>query len=95
MVSSIQRNNFKTSLSNVSFNLSNDEIYLSISLHSRRKSIVFYSRIMAITRSDELRHSPAVRVRLILWKGITKRLLGATSLPGGFWWTQIAGPPHV
>jgi hypothetical protein len=27
-------------------------------LFSRRKSIVFYSRIMAITRSDELRHSP-------------------------------------
>jgi hypothetical protein len=25
------------------------------------KNIVFYSRIMAITRSDELRHSPAAR----------------------------------
>jgi hypothetical protein len=30
-------------------------------LHSHRKSIVFYSRKMAITRSNELRHSPADR----------------------------------
>jgi hypothetical protein len=39
----------------------NNETYLSISLHSRRKSIVFYSRIMAITGSEELRHWPAPR----------------------------------
>jgi hypothetical protein len=55
----IQSNNFKTSVSNVSFSLFNNEIYLSISLHSRRKSIVIYLRIVAITRSDKLRHSPA------------------------------------
>jgi hypothetical protein len=36
-------------------------VYLSFSLRSRRKSIVFYSRIMAITRSNELRHLPAAR----------------------------------
>jgi hypothetical protein len=41
--------------------LSINGIYLSISLHTRRKSIVFYSRKMATTRSDELRHSPAAR----------------------------------
>jgi hypothetical protein len=41
--------------------LSNNKTYLSISLHSRRKSIAFYSRLMAITRSDELRHSSAAR----------------------------------
>jgi hypothetical protein len=58
----IQSNNFKTSVSSVNqFSLSNNETYLSISLHSRRKSIVFYSRITAITRSDELRHSLAAR----------------------------------
>jgi hypothetical protein len=45
----------------VSFSLSNNETYLSISLHSCRKSIVFYSRIMAITPSGELRHSPLAR----------------------------------
>jgi hypothetical protein len=59
MILSIQSNHFKTFVSNVSFNWSNNEIYLTISLHSRSKSIVFYSRIMA--RSDELRHSPATR----------------------------------
>jgi hypothetical protein len=54
------------SVSNVSFSLSNHETYLSIALHSRKKSIVriLYfsfrnSRIMAIIRSAELRHSPA------------------------------------
>jgi hypothetical protein len=41
--------------------LSNNETYLSMSLHSRGKSIAFYSRIMAITRSDELGLSPAAR----------------------------------
>jgi hypothetical protein len=41
--------------------LSTNETYLSIFLYSRRKSIVFYCRIMAITRSDDLRHSPAAR----------------------------------
>jgi hypothetical protein len=61
MVSSIQSNNFKMSVSNVRFRLSNNETYLSISLQSCRKSIVFYSRIRAITCSDELRHSPAAR----------------------------------
>jgi hypothetical protein len=60
MVSSMQINNRKTSVSNVS--LSNNETYLSISLHSRGKSIVFYSRLMGITHSDELRHSPSARV---------------------------------
>jgi hypothetical protein len=35
--------------------------YLSISLDSRRQSIVLYLRIMAVARSDELRHSPAAR----------------------------------
>jgi hypothetical protein len=49
-----QSNNCQTPVSNVSFSLSNNETYLSISLHSRRKSMVcinvFYSRIMAITR---------------------------------------------
>jgi hypothetical protein len=44
-----------------SFSLFNNATYLSISLHSRRKSIVFYLRVMAITHSDELRHSPSVR----------------------------------
>jgi hypothetical protein len=53
----IQSNKTSVSL----FSLSNNETYLSISLHSRRKNIVFYSRIMAIPRSDELRHSPAAR----------------------------------
>jgi hypothetical protein len=57
----ILKRQFQASISNVSFSLSNNETYLSISLHSRRKSIVFYSRIMAITRSDELRHSLAAR----------------------------------
>jgi hypothetical protein len=44
-----------------SFSLSNNETYLSISLHSRRKSVVFYSRKMAINRLEELPHSPAAR----------------------------------
>jgi hypothetical protein len=44
MVSSIQSNNFKTSISNVSFSLFNNEIYLSISINSPRKSIVFNRR---------------------------------------------------
>jgi hypothetical protein len=58
-------NNFKTHCKyhskHYSFSLSNKGTYLSISLHSHRKTIVFYSRIMAITRSDELRHSPAAQ----------------------------------
>jgi hypothetical protein len=58
----IQSNKTSVSL----FSLSNNETYLSISLHSRRKNIVFYSRIMAIPRSDELRHSPAARDKIIL-----------------------------
>jgi hypothetical protein len=37
-------------------------MYLSIFLHSRRKSIVFYSQVMAITHSDDLRHSLSARV---------------------------------
>jgi hypothetical protein len=55
----------------VSFSLSNNETYLSISLYSRRNiiiyiyyiynSIILYSRIMAITRSDGLCHSPEAR----------------------------------
>jgi hypothetical protein len=57
----ILKRQFQASISNVSFSLSNNETYLSISLHSRRKSIVFYPRITAITRSDELRHSLAAR----------------------------------
>jgi hypothetical protein len=56
MLSSIQSNNFKTS---VSVCLIMKLIYLFF--HSRRKSIVFYSPIMAITRSDKLRHSPTAR----------------------------------
>jgi hypothetical protein len=61
MVSSIQSNNFKTSVLNFSFSLSNNETYLSISVHSRRKSIVFFLQIIAITRSDEF----ATRLRLV------------------------------
>jgi hypothetical protein len=48
-------------VSDVSFNVCNNEIYLSISLHSRRKSIVFYSGIIAIIRSNELPDSPSAR----------------------------------
>jgi hypothetical protein len=51
----------KTSDSNVSFSFSNNETILSIFRHSRRKSIIFYSRMMAITRSEELRQSPSTR----------------------------------
>jgi hypothetical protein len=49
--------NFDTMVSS----LSNNETYLSVPLYCRRKSIVFFSRIMDITCSDELRHMPSAR----------------------------------
>jgi hypothetical protein len=56
MISSIKSNYFKTS---VLVCLIMKLIYQF--LFSRRKSIVFYWRIMVITRLDELRHSPTAR----------------------------------
>jgi hypothetical protein len=67
----ILKRQFQASISNVSFSLSNNETYLSISLHSRRKSIVFYSRIMAILA----RMNYATRLRLGTQNTLTSNAL--------------------
>jgi hypothetical protein len=46
---------------NCSLSLSYNKTYLSISLHRRRKSIVFYLGVMTITHSNELCHLPSAR----------------------------------
>jgi hypothetical protein len=54
---------YKVIILKCQFLFSNNETYLSISLHRRRKCILFYSRIMDITCSDKLRHSAAARAQ--------------------------------